>query len=85
MILGMQVYEFIAGLILMVGAVAIIFLTLCQHTKGQGLSSAIMGDTSMRSGRVSHADMMLARLTSIAGVVFFIIAIAACVLCSRLG
>ena len=85
MILGMQVYEFIAGLILMVGAVAIIFLTLCQHTKGQGLSSAIMVDTSMSSGRVSHADMMLARLTSIAGVVFFIIAIAACVLCSRLG
>ena len=85
MILCMQVYEFIAGLILMVGAVAIIFLTLCQHTKGQGLSSAIMGDTSMSSGRVSHADMMLARLTSIAGVVFFIIAIAACVLCSRLG
>ena len=85
MILGMQVYEFIAGLILMVGAVAIIFLTLCQHTKGQGLSSAIMGDTSMSSGRVSLADMRLARLTSIAGVVFFIIAIAACVLCSRLG
>ena len=85
MILGMQVYEFIAGLILMVGAVAIIFLTLCQHTKGQGLSSAIMGDTSMSAGRVSHADMMLARLTAVAGVVFFVIAVVACVLCSRLG
>lgn len=82
----MTVYEIVGGVILLVAAVAIIFLTLCQHTKGQGLSSAVYGGAGgMNGSRVTPADQMLAKFTKIAGVVFFVVAIVACVLSSRLG
>ncbi|MCI2046804.1 MAG: preprotein translocase subunit SecG [Faecalibacterium sp.] len=82
----MKTYEIVMGVILLVVSVALVFLTLCQHTKGQGLSSAIMGDNSMMGeGRVTHADRMLARFTMIAGVVLFVVAIIACTVSSRLA
>jgi preprotein translocase subunit SecG len=82
----MKTYEIVMGVILLVVAVALIFLTLCQHTKGQGLSGAIMGDTSMMGeGRVTHADRMLARFTMIAGIILFVVAMVACTVCSRLA
>ncbi len=83
----MTVYEIVGGVILLLAAVAIIFLTLAQQSKGKGLSSAISGGNSAMGGDsyTSPADRILAKLTKIVGVVFFIGAIVACVLSSRLG
>lgn len=84
----MTVYEIVGGVILLVVAAAIIFFTLCQHTKGQGLSGAVYGgagDMGKGSGRVTPADQMLAKLTRAAGIVLFVVAIIACALSSRMG
>ena len=78
--------QLIGGVVLLVVAIAIIVVTLLQHTHGQGLSSAIGGGVQgANSTRLSPADQMLAKVTRIAGIIFFVVAIAACVLSSRLG
>ena len=80
----MTVYEIVGGVILLVVAVAIIVLTLLQHTHGQGLAGAIGGNMqSANNTRLSPADQMLAKITRVAGVIFFVVAIVACVLSSR--
>ncbi len=83
----MTIYEIIGGVILLVAAAAIVFLTLCQQSKGKGLSGAISGGNAAMGGDsyTSPADRILAKLTKIAGAVFFVGAILACVLSSRLG
>ena len=82
----MTVYEIVGGVVLLIVAVLIIVLTMLQHTHGQGLSGAIGGNMQgANSTRLSPADMMLAKVTRVAGVIFFVVAIAACALSSRLG
>ncbi len=82
----MTIYEIVGGIILLLAAVAIIFLTLAQQSKGKGLSGAITGSSAMGGDNyTSPADRILAKLTKILGVVFFVAAIVACVLSSRLG
>ena len=82
----MTVYEIVGGVVLLIVAVLIIVLTMLQHTHGQGLSGAIGGNMQgANSTRLSPADMMLAKVTRVAGVIFCVVAIAACVLSSRLG
>ena len=81
----MSVIEIVGGAILLVASVAIVFLTLLQHTHGQGLSGAITGAAGANNARLTPADQMLAKVTRIAGVVFFVVAILACVFASRLG
>ena len=83
----MKTFEIVMGVILLIAAAALITLTLCQHSRGQGLSGAIMGNNSnaMGGGHTSHADEMLARFTMIAGGVLFVAAIVACAVCSRLA
>ncbi len=82
----MTIYEIVGGVILLIAAVAIVFLTLSQQSKGKGLSSAISGGSAMGGDNyTSPADRILAKLTKVAGVIFFIAAIVACVLSSRLG
>ena len=76
----MSVIEIVGGVILLIVSAAIVFLTLMQHTHGQGLSGAING-----SARLTPADQMLAKVTRIAGIVFFVVAILACVFASRLA
>ena len=82
----MTVYEIVGGVVLLIVAVLIIVLTMLQHTHGQGLSGAIGGNMQgANSTRLSPADMMLAKVTRVAGVIFFVVAVAACVLSGRLG
>ncbi len=82
----MTVYEIIGGVILIIAAIAIIALTLLQHTHGQGLAGAINGAAQGgNSTRLTSTDQMLAKVTKYAGIVFFVVAIAACILASRLG
>ncbi|HJI04386.1 MAG TPA: preprotein translocase subunit SecG [Faecalibacterium prausnitzii] len=75
-----------AGAILLVVSAVIILLTLMQHTHGQGLAGAINGGVGgANNARLTPADQMLAKVTRIAGIVFFVVAILACVFASRLA
>ena len=82
----MSAIEIVGGVILLVASVAIVFLTLLQHTHGQGLAGAINGGSyGANNSRLTPADQMLAKVTRIAGIVFFVVAILACVFASRLA
>lgn len=83
----MSVIEIVGGVILLIVSAAIVFLTLMQHTHGQGLSGAINGSAygAKNNARLTPADQMLAKVTRIAGIVFFVVAILACVFASRLA
>lgn len=82
----MTIPEIVGGVIVAVACVVILVLTLSQHTKGQGLSGAIMGSNSpMGNARVRQEDIWLARLTKYAGIVLFVVVILACALSTRLG
>lgn len=82
----MAVIEIVGGVILLVVSVAIFALTLMQHTHGQGLSGAINGSVGgANNARLTPADQMLAKVTRIAGVVFFVVAILACLFAGRLA
>ena len=82
----MSVIEIVGGAILLVVSAVIILLTLMQHTHGQGLSGAINGGAyGANNARLTPADQMLAKGPRIAGVVFFVVAVLACVFASRLA
>ena len=83
----MSVIEIVGGAILLVASLVIVFLTLMQqHTHGQGLSGAINGSVGgANNARLTPADQMLAKVTRIAGVVFFVVAILACLFAGRLA
>ena len=82
----MSVIEIVGGAILLVVSAVIILLTLMQHTHGQGLAGAITGgEGGANNARLTPADQMLAKVTRIAGIVFFVVAILACVFASRLA
>ena len=70
----MSVIEIICGVVLMFVAVAIIYLTLAEGSKGKGLSRAIMGEGGMmEAGRTRCKDVKLAKATRILGVVFLVV------------
>ena len=70
----MSIIEIVCGVVLMLVAVAIIYLTLAQESKGRGLSGAIMGEGGMmEAGRTRRKDVKLAKATRILGVVFLVV------------
>ena len=72
----MAVIEIVGGVILLVVSVVIFALTLMQHTHGQGLAGAINGSAyGANNARLTPADQMLAKVTRIAGIIFFVVAI----------
>ena len=82
----MSAIEIVGGAILLAASVVIIVLTLMQHTHGQGLAGAINGSAyGANNARLTPADQMLAKATRIAGIIFFVVAILACVFASRLA
>ena len=83
----MNWYEIVLGVVLIAVSVLIVVFTLAQEQKGQGLSGAIMGESSatMAAGRERGVDAKLAKLTKICGVVFFVVTLVGCVLSARLG
>lgn len=82
----MSVIEIVGGVILLIASLVIVFLTLMQHTHGQGLSGAINGSMGgANNARLTPADQMLAKTTRIAGIVFFVVAILACLFAGRLA
>ena len=73
----MNVVRIILSIILGLDCLALVVLVLMQQGKSAGLSGAIAGgaETFFGSGKASAADKVLARLTSVIGVVFIIAAI----------
>ena len=82
----MTIPEIIGGVIVAVASILILVFTMTQHTKGQGLSGAIMGSNSPMGGaRMRQADIWLARLTKYTAIVLFVVVLVACTLSARLG
>lgn len=81
----MSIFEIIFGVVLIAAAIIIILVTLLQEQKGQGLSSAIMGDSSlMGAGRGNSNEQKLATITKVCGAVLFVVTLVICVLSARL-
>ena len=82
----MNWYEIVLGVVLIAVSVLIVVFTLAQEQKGQGLSGAIMGESSatMAAGRERGVDAKLAKLTKICGVVFFVVTLVVCGVRARL-
>ncbi len=77
----MSIIEIISGVLLILAAIAIVFLTLAQESKGRGLSGAIMGEGGMmEAGRTRAKDAKLAKATKIAAIVFFVVVVAVSIL-----
>lgn len=82
----MSVLEIVCGAILLLCAVAIIYLTLAQQPKGRGLSGAIMGDAGqMAAGRGNTNDAKMAKATKIAGIVFCVVTLVVSIISVRMG
>ena len=76
----MSVIEIVGGVILLIASLVM------QHTHGQGLSGAINGSMGgANNARLTPADQMLAKTTRIAGIVFFVVAILACLFAGRMA
>ena len=70
----------------LIAALFLILVVLFQSGKSQGLSGAINGSVGgANNARLTPADQMLAKVTRIAGVVFFVVAILACLFAGRLA
>ena len=70
----------------LIAALLLILIVLFQSGKSQGLSGAINGSAyGANNARLTPADQMLAKVTRIAGIVFFVVAILACGFASRLA
>ena len=79
MLLFVTILQLIVGLLL-------ILIVLFQSGKSQGLSGAINGSMGgANNARLTPADQMLAKVTRITGVVFFVVAILACLFAGRLA
>ena len=73
----MSIIEIISGVVLILAAIVIVFLTLSQESKGRGQSGAIAGEGGMmEAGRTRAKDVKLAKYTKIVGIVFFVVMIA---------
>ena len=71
-------------MLILVWVVFVVF-SFSQTHKGQGLSAAIMGDSSfMAAGRERGLDAKLAKVTKICGAVFFVATLLVGVLSARL-
>ena len=57
----MTAYEIAFGVVLIIVSVLIVVFTLSQTQKGQGLSAAIMGDSSFMAGQAGQSDQNLRR------------------------
>ena len=77
----MSIIEIISGVLLILAAIAIVFLTLAQESKGRGLSGAIMGEGGMmEAGRTRGRDVKLAKATRLVSIVFFVVVVAVSIL-----
>ncbi len=77
----MEVLQIILGVILGILSIAIVVLVLFQQGSRAGIQGAISGaaETFLSKNKARTADAFFKRLTAIAAVVFFVLAVAATV------
>lgn len=69
----MGIFEIISAALLLITSIFIILMVLSQESKGNGLSGAIGGGEMMANeGRSRNKDVMLAKFTKYAAIVFFV-------------
>ncbi|MEF9975524.1 MAG: preprotein translocase subunit SecG [Oscillospiraceae bacterium] len=69
----MGIFEIITAVLLLIACVLIIISVLFQESKGNGLSGAIGGGEMMANeGRMRSKDVILAKYTKYAAIVFFV-------------
>lgn len=81
----MTMPEIIFGAILLVASLVIIVLTVSQRSKGQGMSALMGANNPMAGSNVRQEDVMLAKVTKVAGVVLVVVAVIACAVSARMG
>ncbi len=75
-------YHYLTGAILVLAAIVIIVTVMLQQSKQQGLSGAIAGgaDTFFEKNKGRTKEALLAKITKIIAVVFFVGALGAVIL-----
>lgn len=83
----LEVIEIILGILLAILAVVIIGLVLFQQGRRSGINGSISGvaDTFLSKNKAKTADAMLKKLTTIAGIVFGVLAVGAAVVATFLS
>lgn len=72
----MGILEIIAGVLLILCSVVIIMLVMSQQAKSSGMSAMTGGSDIYGEMQSRTADAKLAKLTKVAGIVFFVLTIA---------
>ncbi|MBE6895439.1 MAG: preprotein translocase subunit SecG [Ruminococcaceae bacterium] len=72
----MGILEIIAGVLLILCSVVIIMLVMSQQPKTSGMSAMTGGSDIYGEMQSRTADAKLAKLTKVAGIVFFVLTIA---------
>ena len=80
----MSVPEIVCGVILLICAVAIIFLTLSQKTSS-GIGGVIGGDSAQMARGARNTNSQMVKYTKIAGIAFCVITLLVSVISVRLG
>lgn len=81
----MNAWEIILGILMIIVSVAIIIAILFQQGHRAGISGAISGgaDTFLSKNKARTFDAMLARMTKIIAILFFVLALVANVIALR--
>lgn len=73
----MNPFEVIAGVLMLLASVMLIFIVLSQESKGQGLSGVITGTEMMSNeSRARSKEARMSRATKVVAIVFFALTIA---------
>lgn len=69
----MSVLEIIGGVLLILSSVFITLMVMMQESQGKGMGGTIQGDMPVTTGRVGTRNVMLAKYTKFAAIVFFVV------------
>lgn len=71
----MTVLEIIGGILLVISSILIVLMVMMQESEGKGMGGTIQGDMPIMTGRVGTRNVLLAKYTKYAAVVFFVVTI----------
>lgn len=72
----MTVIEIVAGALMAIACIVLIIIVLSQNQKGQGLGGVITGNDMMSGETRTHSrEARQVRITKVAGVTFFVLAV----------
>ena len=73
----MSTLEIVGGVLLIISSLVIIIMVMLQESKGKGLSGAVGGgETQVNEARTRTTDVILAKYTKYAAIIFFAVTLA---------